>query len=371
MNERETKKREILEEFFAMRGNAEPKARVAVTKKIDTYINIFKDDEQIRDLKQLVRAYRHSLDYNDFHKTTTLATPIFNRLLNGDSTWDFYDTRIAISCIGMSWDYKAVLKLSNLITHELKSYKEHIDYNYMNMAMYMNITASIYRIKFQFDLNEEDLKTVNEAFKYYIDKIEELNKVFKYPYTEAYLLVRKGVYYQDKELVDKGIKLAKTFPNKNIVKMLRNSVKEAHGYVNFGMSNSEYNTRIGDLIYSFRKYHGYSRLQLAKKIGVSHPLIAAMERGQRTLAEENRLKLIKVFNCPEDALSINSKEIKQPPRDETEKVLDFIYTTSSNLEKEDVQIVAYLLHIFNRKAIQKFINRLVEKMDDTPRRRKE
>lgn len=366
MEFKEEKKREILDAFFSLPGDLNSKARVLLSVKIDEYLKTYKNDAQIKDVKRLAKAYFHSFKFGDLNKCITIAKPIFNRLIKDRIIFDYYDIKIGIACIGMSWDYKKIIKLSDKLTNELESFKDHKSFNHMKMTMYMNVIDILYIIKLQKNVITENIKELDTAFINITDKIEELNKSYRHPYIVPHLLVKKGIFLGNNVLVEEGLNLAKEFANKNIFKTLKSMIKDADGFTTFKIPDSEYNRIIGLKLQKLRKYYGLTVKQLANILEISHGLISGIERGQKSLKDSHKKKLLKIFNCSEDALSLNQNVVESAPRSESEKLLDFINVSSSTLDKEDLKIVAYFVHIFKRKAVSDFINKLLIRMEDNP-----
>ena len=62
------------------------------------------------------------------------------------------------------------------------------------------------------------------------------------------------------------------------------------------------------MIESLRKKHGFSQIELARKVGVTQQAISAYEKGIRQPPIDVLIKLSEIFNCTIDELVKGEKE---------------------------------------------------------------
>ena len=352
----------IMEEFFAMGGNSNPDARIAVQKRITAYLRENKDDAQIKDLNTICKIYRTSIELNDRDRCHELSQPIFKRLDDDNIVWDIIDIRILISAMAANLDYKRTIRLSLRVTEELNKHVNYIHYNYMRMGMHMNISLILCELKSLNRVPEEELKDLEYAFADTMNEVEEIYKTYQHPYVKPYILVRKGIFFDKKDLQQKGLELAKFLDNKQIYKLLKSEIDEVEVRETTGYSTSEYRRIIGLKLKSLRKRYGLTVDKLAKKTGLSAPLISAVERGSRNLTSLKKRRVIKRLKCSPQELEISDNETKSKARDDYDILYDLGTAKFASYDKAQMKKIIFIMHALDDGTAEDFCDKLIAKI---------
>jgi transcriptional regulator with XRE-family HTH domain len=67
--------------------------------------------------------------------------------------------------------------------------------------------------------------------------------------------------------------------------------------------------RLGEKLYTLRKRHGLTQMQLADLLGINYNHVGKMERGERSPSLETLFKLMQVFHVSCDQLLMDDREV--------------------------------------------------------------
>jgi len=217
---------QLMDEVFSINDNTDLKKIQEARNKIVDYLKEHGEDPQIKDTLIILKIMAMENEYGDYEAAYELAEPIFKRLSQTDN-WDFYDIRIftwVIDCCSLDFDEidlqaeKALKKLEN------HSYEGR--YHHIKSAIHMNMLFRLLRTKYleRIDLqNKEVVRRLENTFLKHYTAIQDHNVL---PPRRVAATVRKGAFFKDKALINKGYKELKELYEKDWIKSLEKELSD-------------------------------------------------------------------------------------------------------------------------------------------------
>lgn len=358
------KRTSIFEGFFALPGNRNNKMTNELFKKIDEYLMEYSSDTQMRDLRKITRAYNMSIKFKDFERPNDIIESIFNRLLKKDLVWDLYDIRILASIINYHKDYNNALILSNRIIKELEAYSDHKDYNHIRFTLHLNILPLLYYAKYENKHHENISNKIDKHFKHQINQLEEISKLTYTPNngTDPMILVRKGIYYEDPEMTQKGLYLLRKV-NLTEYNALKTEIREIESFRTLGYNSSILRRRIGNKVRDMRIKSGMTIPQLSKETQLESRFLVAVEQGNEILKEAIKQTLVNVFSCSHDDLSLMPTELYNSDFEYKDHLFNSIKLHLATFDKDQLKYTVYFMdRLENKKNNKQGILELFDKI---------
>ncbi|MCL2236327.1 MAG: helix-turn-helix domain-containing protein [Defluviitaleaceae bacterium] len=270
----------LLNELFAL--NNDNIAQIEIVRgKLLSYIQLNGDDTQVKNALQIVEIWLSESNNNDFDVSCDLADPILRNLLKDESKWDINDIKtlaIVIDCVGT---YNEVYELSQKLLTKLESYSYEERYENTKLAIYMNASSRFLRAKY---FDTDDLvpsEQLEATFNEYFDEAMKISVALNLQTHQAALHVRKGLFYQDDDLISRGFYRLKELGEDEVFRMLKDDASEYSFFEGIKMGRNQGNKIVGGNIRKKRNEIGMSMRELAEATGFSLSFISCVENGLR------------------------------------------------------------------------------------------
>lgn len=324
---------DIFESFFSMHGKLEPFCRSAVHDEIEEYLIQFSADVQMQDLKRVSHAYRIELDFKHHKKSRELVRPIFDRLTKEGADWDYYDTRLLITCIDLNYDIMESINISKKIITKLEEYSYREDYINILLELHINMMSLLCEGKYYVDTEDfEQMEELNKAFDYSVKELESINETNDDILTEAYLLLRKGFFYDDRMVSYESLDLTDEIADPTISRFFFEEIEEDETRETLGMSIYDFRKIIGEKIKRMRIRHGYSITEIAEYLRIPQRHVVCLETGLTGSTDVYLYRLRVMYKCEVDDLDISAHEYERLElRKETDPNSTQLFTSTEGI----------------------------------------
>ena len=300
------KKHKLLEEFFDTGGNHN--LGDALKGKLLNYIKNSGNDPQISDALRILQMFEAERDYNDFKNSCKITVPIFERLANTDE-WDIYDIMILATVIGHAETYDYACMLAEEALVKLKEYADEKRYAGIKLTIHMNIMLRLLRVKY-FDFEKlGSSKKLENMFAKHTNAVLPLCKGRKFLAYKAGVMIRKGLFYRDDNLVNEGFKLLSDNGEIEVYKMLQHDARQYGFYVDLTINKRQFDSIIGSNVRELRVARKMTTEDLAELLNVTPGSIGQLERGDRGTSGLTLRKLADIFGVSVDVLYYGTKII--------------------------------------------------------------
>ena len=334
---------EYLEEFFLPGENlGQPKWK-KVRAKLKTYMRSYGETSEMRDVFVLIDMYESERNNNDFASLQKIIAPLLERLGNAESL-SFFDTRLLVQTVGYAQTYKQVQKLAKKALQSLEQYNG--EKTHLKLVVHLNIAVRLLQMHY-YDIEDMDSydDTLSEMFDEHVGKVSAICTQGDFPLYKAVMLIRKGLFEQDYDVIDENLTILRNSGNKAVWKMMQDEVNKYNAYAGNAISVEQFNRLVGHNLKKLRKLRGISVEDFAKMVGVTPPYIRLIERGMRGMLTHKMYKMANILNVKwemffQDTSAVPSIE----SNDERQRICKII----TNLNDEDFalfrQIVGKFIH---------------------------
>jgi len=328
---------ELIETFFLLGGNHEKDKLKKLQVKLKSCAPDDENIAQIIDILILFKMYEASYKYNDFDTSQAIVKPILSRLMNTDS-WNLYDIRILVRVIGYPKTYKDAHELAQKALSLLEQYVDHERYHHIKRSIHFNISYRLLRARY-FDIElveDEDIAELDKLFNEHIEKALSMCKEKDLKLEEAALLIRRGVYEKDYDLIDANLETIKQFGERAAHKMMQDEVNDYNAYVGDAISAKQFNVMIGRNIKKLRELRCMTQRELARRVDLAPITLNHIEIGHRSAASHKLFLISHALNVKVDSL-YNRDEKNSNFDIELEIERQKIHAVISSLDAEDVK----------------------------------
>jgi len=339
--------------MFAIGGNHNPEESNLIEAKLLNYIEVNGDDPQVNDCLRILKIFREESEFNDYEGSCAIASPIFERLNSADK-WDFYDIRILSATVDYAGTFEQVYQLAEKALNELEKYPHEECYTVVKLSIRMNTIVRLLKTKY-FDM--DDLAPSDElenVFSIYANAVIDIIEKGKFPIHKGALLIRKGLFYQDNQLINKGFALLEEIGASEVYRMMEADASEYNFFLGIKMSKRQFNKIVGENIRKKRISLRMTLEDLAKALDVTTAAVGLVERGERGATSYNLYKLSNLFDMPVDAF-YHSIDVASPSIPERRKAqfqkLDALAANLTESELDYLIIMAKRLPNLNRQKI--------------------
>ena len=292
-------KHQLLDEMFAMGGNHDIDKINTMKDKLSHYLEVNGSDVQIEDGFRVLEAHAIEFQGNNSEISREISKPIFDRLSN-TAEWDFYDIRLLTAVVGYSYASEQTYKLAEIALEELEDYSHEERYIFIKLAIRMNTVHRLLRAKY---FDSDNLIPSNELatrFSNYFDAAMAICEEGEFPIHKAVLKIRKGLFYQDKSLSNRGFRQLIKTGEKEIYRMMLESAQEYDFLAGMGISKNQFNEVVGANIKKKRRALGFTAKDLGKILGITSSYIQSAERGENSFSSFDIYKLSNILDVTVD-----------------------------------------------------------------------
>lgn len=312
---------DLLNKIFAAGESYKAEEMNEVEAEVLNYLKELGQDYQVSEALRIIKTTAEEFRNNDFEACYEIAAPILTRL-SSEEKWDFHDLSILGVAVGYTRNYEHT---QNLMERALVQLEECGDDDWcinVKLALYTNASLRMLRAKyFEMD-NLESPKELEQLFNHYSEASIALSEQLNKPVPKALTTIRKGVFYRDTVLVEKGFEALKKTGAIEVYRTVEEAVAEYDYYNELTISKRQFNMIIGENLKKERLAHDMKQDEVAKILGVTIPAIGLMERGERSVTSRNLGKLSYIFDVPIDSFynGIGSRNTTIKPRTKQQKL---------------------------------------------------
>ena len=309
-----------------------------VRKELLNYLEVNGSDCHIEDGLRILDTWREENSTNDFDACCRIAEPIFDRLLSGDVTWEYFDIRILAAVIDYAGTCVEVCNLAEKILVKLEDHSHEERYPFIKLAVYMNSSLRLLRGKY---FESENLIPSEELEKLFSDCIEKALSAWEEMGLEvqkALMQVRKGLFYRKSDLVNHGLYRLKELGEHELYRMTEADAEEYEYefFKSIQISKFQFSRIVGANIRKKRKELGFTIAQVSEitDIGPSH--LSIIEIGQKPATSYDLFKLGELFGVSTDWF-FQGIENKRVLTDDRTEHLMALKELSDSFSKEQVE----------------------------------
>jgi len=196
----------LMDELFMIERRYKKLSPRAIRAKLLLYLETCEDMLQVHDAFILMKLYSERDEKNSFFSSKMLAKPILDRL-NRIGDWDFYDAWIFAYVVEYSKTYEQAMLLAKKAFSALALYTDDSRHSRVKLTLHFKIATRLLRLQtFETEslvyINEEKM---NSIFHKHIQ--EAIDICEKEDLESAEILITKGLFDKDYDLVDKNMKI--------------------------------------------------------------------------------------------------------------------------------------------------------------------
>ena len=315
-------KYKLMNEYFASNTNQNRPKLLAIKKKLEAYLKKH-DDAQVKDVCHLAELFLIENEEENFDTCCQIAQPVLDRLSNL-CEWDFYDVRI----LTVIFNYANTAALSQMLAKKalvtLESYTNEERYGIIKLAIHMNMTARLIRSKYletDYEKAHEEVTKLGKMFDEHFESAmivcEEIGSVVH----KNALIIRKGIFYADYGLIDKGLDALKEAKEKDVYRIMQSEVNEYNPLTGAAISKRQFNVLVGTSIKKARKAAGVTIDELAFETDVTPTFLNLIERGERGISCHNLYKIAHKLNVKFESFFHMSKSSEEEALNQKLKLL--------------------------------------------------
>ena len=217
-------KYQLLQDFFDLGGNHKPKELKEARHKMVEYLKT-DDDTQIKDTILVIDAMLEIGASSDITATYKIAEPIFERLGN-IVEWDFIDIRLFTFIAPCAENFEESYLLVKKSLEQLENFKHEKNYLRIKTASYCNFAGRLLKAKCCDAHYQNQATEIDNLFAEYIDKAIVLCVENNFPLWAAVALIRKGLYYNRQDLINKGLDTIKAANEDELYRLMEKEIKD-------------------------------------------------------------------------------------------------------------------------------------------------
>jgi len=299
IEEKNAKKKELLEEFFSERLTDNLLGENLV-KKLNSFIEENGYDQNIDDALTLQKLYIMENEAAYYEEATEIIAPVVERLLN-KTKLDDLDVTFGSVVITNTKTYEQAIEIAEKIFQYDGLLEE------TKVTAFLNLSIRLVKAKFTEHI---DLEKLTKDFYSYIEQAIELCEKSKIRYHNFIyyhmLLLRKATFEKDDEAISEHLKALKD--EKSLIKILRQEVEEIKSYRSNSVARVKANKKIGKNLRRLRKERNLTLEDVSQHLGISIVNAGKHETGMRNIAVEHIYKLADFMNISVESLFYNTKD---------------------------------------------------------------
>jgi len=303
-------RKKLMERFRSLTGNRDIKELNSLKKDIEAYLKNYEDDadQKIENTLYLIKAWINYRLTDDLKSSYALVSPLLENL-KFDNLKSNYNKMLLIGSIVVCKDYKQALEIVLRLGESVSkpSINESIKIA-VNIHAYSNFTEILLNTKFFSELSTEEEDEVDSLFSEYCEKAKNLCVSEEYLGLCHVTELKEGIFYKDKKLQDRAMKLANEHAEDEILKAVEDDL-DKYKVVGAIINTQAFNKKIGNRIRSERKLRKISTADFAKMIGLSVGALSVLERGERSTTPEKLLHMAQIFGITVHELMHEKYEI--------------------------------------------------------------
>jgi len=302
-------RKQLMERFRNLTGNRDIEELNSLKKDLEAYLKNYEDDadQRIENTLYLIKAWINYRLTDDLKSSYALVSPLLENLKLANLS--NYNKMLLIGSIIVCKDYKQALEIVLRLEESVND--PSIDENIkiaVNVYTYSNFTEILLNTKFFAELSAEEEDEVENLFSEYCEKTKSLCVSEEYLGLCHVTELKEGIFYKDKKLQDRAMKLANEHAEDEILKAVEDTL-DKYKVVGAIINTQAFNKKIGNRIKSERKLRKISTADFAKMVGLSVGALNILERGERSTTPEKLLHMSQIFGITVHELMHEKYEI--------------------------------------------------------------
>jgi transcriptional regulator with XRE-family HTH domain len=292
-------KYQLLDEVFTITGNQDMDVIKSLEYKLLNYLEVNGNDLQIKDTLGVLKIFVEESQNNDFEACCDIAAPIFERLSDADN-WDFYDIRILTRVVDYIGTFDKVCELAEKLLEKLEEHSHEERYTIIKLSILMNTIVRLLRAKYFDSDNLIPSGELTIRFADYFNAALAICEEEEFPVHKAVLQIRKGLFYQDINISNRGFRKLMEMGEKEVLRMMQAVVAEYDFFTGIGLSKKQFNRIVGENIKKKRLANGLTTADLGKILDLNPSSISSAEKGDISMSSFNIYKLSNLFDVSVD-----------------------------------------------------------------------
>jgi len=292
-------KHQLLDEMFAIGGNQDMGKIKEMKGKLSYYLVTSGGDDQVEDGLRMLEAFAIAAQDKYSGASGEIVAPMLARLSNTNE-WDFYDIRLVAAVLGVINTADQAYEFAEKALEKLEKHSHEKRYTGIKLTIRVNTITRLLRAKY-FDLQSLiSAEELEKRFSAYVGAALAICDEGDFQIHKAVTTIRKGLFYQDNELTNKGFGQLKDTGADEVYRIMQESAEEFSFFVGLRMSRKQFDKIVGENIRKKRRAFGLTLTELAKTLEVSTAAVGLTERGERGATSFTIYRLSHIFDVSTD-----------------------------------------------------------------------
>jgi len=303
----ETVLNEYLEEFFLLGEHLEPRKWKALRVKLKIHTSMYGDTPQVNEILTLMDMYEDEYYKKDFESSRSIVKSILIRL-NSTENWSFFDIRILAQVVAYAKTYKHVHAVAEKALQALAQYQNEKGYMDTKLLIHYHVAHRLLRTRYYNiePIDKYEMDALGKLFDDYANQTLAICRKNNFPLFERIMLIRKGLFEKNYDLIDENLRSLKNNERKAIWMPIQDEVCEFNTHAGNAISAEQFNVMVGRNIRRIRQFRGIRTDDFAKMVGVTVPYINLIERGERGTLTHKMYKIANILNVKCDLFFQNT-----------------------------------------------------------------
>ncbi|MCL2611153.1 MAG: helix-turn-helix domain-containing protein [Defluviitaleaceae bacterium] len=328
----EKNKRELLERVVSIGFNEKVQDLQNLLKDLELYF--YKNGADDKDIEEAILIVNLRIIERGSYKeeAVEMLSPLLRRL-GEERKWNGID----ITYVSMVTGYAESPQQAMGLVDRILEYDSSIYGNFQISAL-ANATICLLRYRYEYKTGLADLKDDFDKIVELGLKLSSESQDRKHNFLDYHiLLVRKNLFYFNKEAVNTSLDMLKAEKEKGLVKLLEQELELYEMYVTRTGEKNYTNEMVGKNLKKLRLACNLKVHEIATELSVSITLIGYHERGERTVSLLHLKEYAKFYNVSVDEI-LNGIE-EDVPKEEKQLKLVSIRSTTSEITENGVDLV--------------------------------
>ncbi|MCL2592221.1 MAG: helix-turn-helix transcriptional regulator [Defluviitaleaceae bacterium] len=277
--------------------------------KMEKYLESYKDTEfkTLENTIYLLKALINQAETDDTSTSYKLALPMLENLEFGDDDYLLqfnYTRKLLEFSIPICEDYNQSLRLIKAVERNLDRYPEDDNTEEdFKRSMYIRMTGRLLNAKAFENLSKEELIKVEWLFKEYIIKARALCADVYNSDSYSILLVREGLFYGDRSIIDIGTYMARGIKKPELYAIIENYLDRFLTMPALSKAAPTIHERFGLKLRKLRSEKGVKLGELSKATGVASGTLRMLEFGEDRVKPPTLKKICEALGVDENYFS--------------------------------------------------------------------
>ena len=296
-------------QFLDLKSTYEIKPMQELQKKMEKYLKTNKDTE-FKTLENTIYLLKGLINYiktEDISSSYKIILPMLESLEFGTEEYLIkgnYNRKLLEFSIPICEDYNQSIRLINAVERSLKVYPEDDNTEEdFKRSMYKRMTERLLNAKAFENLSKEELIKVEWLFKEYIIKARALCADVYNSDSYSILLVREGLFYGDRSIIDIGTYMARGIKKPELYAIIENYLDRFLTMPALSKAEPTTHERFGLKLRKLRSEKGVKLGELSKATGVASGTLRMLEFGEDRVKPPTLKKICEALGVDENYFS--------------------------------------------------------------------